>query len=79
MFHQSRLVVYIVYCLLLFIVAYVYSENHHRDYNNSKIFAKETDYIRGRFLEFFFIYSNNDAFNDRTNCFYPTAYYNLKF
>ena len=54
------------------------SENHHMDWNNSKILAKETDYIR-RFLESFFIHFNNDAFNDKTNCFYPTAYYNLKF
>ena len=59
------------------LVKHVYSENHHMDWNNSKIWAKETDYIR-RFLESFFIHSNNDAFNDKTNCFYPTAYYNLK-
>ena len=43
------------------------------DWNKSKIFAKETDYIR-RFLESFFIHSNNYAFYDKTNCFYPTAY-----
>ena len=58
------------------LVKHVYSENHHMDWNNLKILAKETDYIR--FLESFFIHSNNDAFNYRTNCFYPTAYYNLK-
>ena len=56
------------------LVKHVYSENHHMDWNNSKILAKETDYIR-RFLESFFIHFNNDAF-DKTNCFYPTAYYN---
>ena len=49
------------------------------DWNNSKILAKETDYIRRRFLESFFIHSNNYAFNDKTNYFYPTAYHNLKF
>ena len=60
------------------LVKHVYSEkNHHINWNNSKILAKETDYIR-RFLESFFIHFN-DAFNDKTNCFYPTAYYNLKF
>ena len=57
-------------------IQYVYSENHHIDWNNSKILAKETDYIRRRFLESFSIHSNNDAFNDKTDCFYPTAYYN---
>ena len=36
------------------LVKHVYSENHHMDWNNSKILAKETDYIR-RFLESFFI------------------------
>ena len=49
------------------------------NWNNSKILAKETNYIRRRFLKSFFIHSNNDAFNDKTSCFYPTAYYNLKF
>ena len=61
------------------LVKHVYSENHHMDWNNSKILAKETDYVRRRFLELFFIHSNNDAFNDKTNYFYPTAYHNLKF
>ena len=60
------------------LVKHVYSENHHMDWNNSIILAKETDYIRRRFLESFFIHSNNDAFNDKINCFYPNAYYNLK-
>ena len=51
------------------------------DRNNSKILEKETDYTRTRFLDFksFFNYSNNHAFNNKTNCFYPTAYHNLKF
>ena len=53
-------------------------KNHHMDSNNSKILAKETDYTR-RFLKSFFIHSNNYAFNHKTNCFYPTAYQNLKF
>ena len=57
------------------LVKHVYSENHHMDWNNSKILAKEYC-IRKRFLESFFIHFNNDAFNDKTNCFYPTAYYN---
>ena len=56
-------------------VKHVYSENHHMDWNNSKILAKETDYIRRRFLKSFFIHSNKNAFNDGTNCFYPTAYF----
>ena len=43
-----------------------------------KILAKETDYTR-RFLESFFIHSNNNAFHNKTICFYPTAYHNLKF
>ena len=58
------------------LVKHVYSENHHMDWNSSKILAKETDYIRRRFLESFFIHSNNYAFNNKTNCFYPTAYHN---
>ena len=59
------------------LVKHVYSENHHMDCNNSKILAKETDYIRRRFLEsFLFILI---MMLDKTNCFYPTAYYNLKF
>ena len=61
-----------------FLGKHVYSENHHMDWNNSKNLAKETDYTR-RFLESFFIHSNNYAFNDKTNCFYLTAYHNLKF
>ena len=44
------------------LVKHVYSKNHHIDWNNSKILAKKTDNIR-RFLESFFIHSNNDAFN----------------
>ena len=60
------------------LMKHVYLENYCMDWNNLKILAKETDYIR-RFLESFFIHFNNDAFNDKTNCFYPTAYYNLKF
>ena len=60
------------------LVKHVYSQNHYMDWNNSKNLAKETNYTR-RFLESFFIYSNNYAFNDKTNCFYPTAYHNLKF
>ena len=59
------------------LVKHVYLQNHHMDWNNSKILAKETDYTR--FLESFFIHSNNHAFNHKTNCFYPTAYHNLKF
>ena len=54
----------------------VSSTNLDRNFNNSKILAKETDCLKRRFLESFFIHSNNDAFNDKTNCFYPTAYYN---
>ena len=61
------------------LVKHVYSEKHHMNSNNSKILAKEADYIKRRFLESFFIHFNNDAFNDKTNCFYPNAYYNLKF
>ena len=61
------------------LVKHVYSENHHMHWNNSKILAKKTNYIRRRFLESFFIHFNNDAFNEKTNCFYPTAYYNLNF
>ena len=45
------------------LVKQVYSENHYMDWNNSKILEKETDCIRRRFLESFFIHSNNDAFN----------------
>ena len=58
---------------------HVYLEKHHMNWNNSKILAKEADYIKRRFLESFFIHFNNDAFNDKTNCFYPNAYYNVKF
>ena len=56
---------------------YVYSQDHHMDWNNSKILAKETDCTR-RFLESFFIHSNNHAFNDKTNCLYQTAYKNFQ-
>ena len=61
------------------LVKHVYLQNHHMVWNNSKISAKETDYTRKNFLESFFIHSNNYAFNDKTNFFYPTAYHNLKF
>ena len=46
------------------LVKHVYSQNYHMDWNNSKILAKETDYTR-RFLESFFIHSNNYAFYDK--------------
>ena len=49
------------------LVIHVYSQNHHMDWNNSKILAKETDYTRERFLESFFIHSNKYAFYDRSN------------
>ena len=39
------------------------------DWNYSKILAKETDYIRRKFLESFFIHFNNNAFNDKTIVF----------
>ena len=45
------------------LVKHVYSEKHHMNWNNSKILAKEADYIKRRFLESFFIHFNNDAFN----------------
>ena len=32
-----------------------------------------TDNTKKRFLEPFFTHSNNHAFNDKTNCFYPAA------
>ena len=37
------------------------------------------DYTKRRFLESFFIQSNNHACNHKTNCFYPNVYYNFKF
>ena len=43
------------------LVKHVYSEKHHMNWNNSKILAKEADYIKRRFLESFFIHFNNDA------------------
>ena len=46
------------------LVKHIYSQNHHMDWNNSKILAKETGYTR-RFLESFFIYFDNHAFNTR--------------
>ena len=58
-------------------VKHVYLQNYHMDWNTSKILTKETDYIR-RFLELFFIHSNNHAFNDKADYFYPTANHNLK-
>ena len=60
-------------------VKHVYSENHHMDWNNSKILARGTEKTKRRFLESFFNHSNNCVFNDKTNCFYLTAYRNLKF
>ena len=60
------------------LVKHVYSQNHHMDRNNLKILVKETNYTKKRFLESFFIHSNNHAFNDKANCFYPTAYNNFK-
>ena len=57
------------------LVKHVYLQNHHTHWNNSSILAKETDYKRKTFLESFFIHSNNSNFNDKTNCFYPTAYH----
>ena len=61
------------------VVKHVFSKKHHMNWNNSKILAKQADYIKRRFLESFFIHFNNDAFIDKTICFYPNAYYNLKF
>ena len=43
-----------------------------------KFGKKKTDYTKRKCLELFFIHSNNHVFNDKTNCFYPTAYHNLK-
>ena len=60
------------------VVKHVYSQNHHVDWNNSKILEKETDYTKRRLLESFFIHLNNHGFNDKTNCFYPTAYHHFK-
>ena len=51
------------------LVKHVYSQNHHMDWNNSKSLAKETDYTKKRFLEPFFIHSDNYAFNEKSNCF----------
>ena len=60
------------------LVKHVYLQNHHLDWNHLKILAEEADQTK-RFLESFVIHLNNHAFNDKTNCFYPTAYHNLKF
>ena len=48
------------------LVKHVYSQIYHRpmDWNDSKILAKKKDYTR-RFLDSFFIHSNNHAFNDK--------------
>ena len=50
------------------------------DLNNKSALVKNHRlYTKRRFLEFFFfIHLNNYAFNDKTNCFYPTAYYDFK-
>ena len=61
------------------LVKHIYSEIYHMDWNNSKTLAKETDYIKRRFLESFFVHYNIYAFNDKTNCFCPTVYHSLKF
>ena len=56
---------------------HVYSQNHHMDWNNSKILAKETIKLyKKKIFRVLFIHSNNRAFKDKTNCFYPTAYHN---
>ena len=60
------------------LVKHVYSQNHHMDWNNSKILKKKQVIQKKRFLESFFIHSNNHAFNDKTNCFYSTAYHKFK-
>ena len=51
------------------LVQHLYSQNHHIDWNNLKILAKKTDYTRRKFLESFFIYSNNYASNIKTIVF----------
>ena len=51
------------------------------DWNNSKILAKKNRlYVQKMFgVLFYSFYCNNYAFNEKINCFYSTAYHNLKF
>ena len=58
------------------LVKHVYSQNHHMDWNNSKFWQKKQIIQEEDFWSYFFIHSNNYACNDKSNCFYPTAYHN---
>ena len=60
------------------LIKHIYLQSHHINCINSKILTKETDYAKITFLKCFLIHSNNHAFCNKINCFYPTAYHNLK-
>ena len=47
------------------------------EWDHSKILTFETDFIKHRFLEFFFARSSENAINDKENCFYSEIYDNL--
>ena len=57
---------------------YVYSQNHHMDWNTSKILIAETDYTKRRFLKTFLLIQIIMLLMTKPIVFYPTAYHNFK-
>ena len=51
--------------------------DHRVDWDHSKILTFETDFIKRRFLESFFIHNSENAINDKENCFHSEIYDNL--
>ena len=51
---------------------------HDIDWDNYEILNIETDFKRRKFIESFFINSENDALNDRDSVSFPQMYRNLQ-
>ena len=61
------------------LVKHVCLSGHRINWENSIIFASESDYKNRRFLESLYVHKTDFAFNDRINSFYPELYKFINF
>jgi len=56
------------------LVKHVQKSNHDIDWNNCKILHFETNFVKRRFLESYFIHQNGQCVNEKENSYFPAIY-----
>jgi len=56
------------------VVKHVQDSNHDVDWDNCKILHFETNSIKRRFLELYFIHQNDNCVNEKENGYFPAIY-----